>query len=214
MTVAAANVPARSALARLATERTLALASLGLVGLHVVDDNFLQPEPGMSPVDHLPGGLTQLALVVAAAWAYPRVRAGGTCGAGAPLRLLRRPRGHRVRLLLVRGQTLRRRLHRLSLPGRRFRPARDRDPDALAEPAVGRQPPPPLPAARTDLRGCGRADRDRPVPGLDRLRRHPHRAGGRPDPESRRGARGRLASRRATGSGSRAGSSPRATARP
>jgi fermentation-respiration switch protein FrsA (DUF1100 family) len=76
MTIAAANVPARSALARLATERNLALGSLGLVGLHVVDDNFLQPEPGMSPVDHLPGGLAQLALVVAAAWAYPRVRAG------------------------------------------------------------------------------------------------------------------------------------------
>jgi uncharacterized protein len=76
MTVAAANVPTRSALARLATERNLALASLGLLGLHVVDDNFLQPEPGVSPVDHLPGGLTQLALVIAAAWAYPRLRAG------------------------------------------------------------------------------------------------------------------------------------------
>ena len=76
MTVAAAHVPSRSALARLVTERRAAVASLGLVGLHVVDDNFLQPEPGMSPVDHLPGGLTQLALVVAAAWAYPRLRAG------------------------------------------------------------------------------------------------------------------------------------------
>ena len=68
---------ARSAAwSRLATERRLAVASLGLVGLHVVDDNFLQPEPGMSPADHLPGGLTQLALVVAAGWAYPRLRAG------------------------------------------------------------------------------------------------------------------------------------------
>ena len=76
MTVAAAHVPSRSALARLVTERRAAVASLGLVGLHVVDDNFLQPEPGMSPVDHLPGGLTQLALVVVAAWAYPRLRAG------------------------------------------------------------------------------------------------------------------------------------------
>jgi fermentation-respiration switch protein FrsA (DUF1100 family) len=66
----------RTALTRLATERHVALASLGLVGLHVIDDNFLQPEPGMSPADHLPGGLTQLALVVVAAWAYPRVRAG------------------------------------------------------------------------------------------------------------------------------------------
>ena len=65
-----------SALARLATERRLALVSFGLVGLHVIDDSFLQPEPGVSPADHLPGGVTQLALVVVAAWAYPRVRAG------------------------------------------------------------------------------------------------------------------------------------------
>ena len=76
MTVAATHVPSRSALARFATERRLAVASLGLVGLHVVDDNFLQPEPGMSATDHLAGGLVQLGLVAAAAWAYPRVRAG------------------------------------------------------------------------------------------------------------------------------------------
>src|SRR5688572_27550004 len=61
---------------RLATERGLFTGAVAVVGLHVVDDNFLQPEPGMSPVDHLGGGLAQLALVVAAAWAYPRVRAG------------------------------------------------------------------------------------------------------------------------------------------
>ena len=76
MTVAAAHVPSRSALARFATERRLAVASLGVVGLHVADDNFLQPEPGMSAADHLAGGLVLLALVAAAAWIYPRVRAG------------------------------------------------------------------------------------------------------------------------------------------
>jgi uncharacterized protein len=76
MNAAAAHVPSRSAVARFATERRLAVASIGLVGLHVADDNFLQPEPGMSAVDHLPGGLLQLGLVAAAAWAYPRVRAG------------------------------------------------------------------------------------------------------------------------------------------
>ena len=76
MSVAAAHVPPRSSVARLVTERSLALASIGLVGLHVVDDNFLQPEPGMSAVDHLPGGLALLALVAAGAWAYTRVRAG------------------------------------------------------------------------------------------------------------------------------------------
>ena len=76
MSVAAAHVPPRSSVARLVTERSVALASIGLVGLHVADDNFLQPEPGMSPVDHLPGGLALLALVAAGAWAYTRVRAG------------------------------------------------------------------------------------------------------------------------------------------
>ena len=76
MSVAAAHFPSRSAVAGFVTEQRLALASIGLVGLHVVDDNFLQPEPGMSAVDHLPGGLGLLALVAAAAWAYPRVRAG------------------------------------------------------------------------------------------------------------------------------------------
>ena len=76
MSVAAAHVPPRSSVARLVTERSLALASIGLVGLHVADDNFLQPEPGMSAVDHLPGGLALLALVAAGAWAYTRVRAG------------------------------------------------------------------------------------------------------------------------------------------
>jgi uncharacterized protein len=76
MTAAAAHVPPRSSVARLATERTIALTSIGVVALHVADDNFLQPEPGMSPLDHLPGGLALLALVAAGAWAYTRVRAG------------------------------------------------------------------------------------------------------------------------------------------
>ena len=76
MSVAAAPFPSRSAVLGFVTGRRLAVASIGLVGLHVVDDNFLQPEPGMSAVDHLPGGLALLALVAAGAWAYPRVRAG------------------------------------------------------------------------------------------------------------------------------------------
>jgi dienelactone hydrolase len=48
----------------------------GVVALHVVDDNFLQPNPGMSAGDHLVGGSIQLALLVAGAAAYSRVRAG------------------------------------------------------------------------------------------------------------------------------------------
>ena len=62
--------------AALRTEVGLARLGLGLVSLHVVDDNFLQPNPGTSAGDHLVSGLVPLALLVAAAIVYPRLRAG------------------------------------------------------------------------------------------------------------------------------------------
>ena len=64
------------AVAALRTETGLARVALGLGALHVVDDNFLQPEPGVSARDHLWGGLVQVALLVAFAWGYPRLRPG------------------------------------------------------------------------------------------------------------------------------------------
>jgi hypothetical protein len=48
----------------------------GLIALHVVDDNFLQPRAGTSAADHLVSGFGTLALIAGAAWAYPRVRPG------------------------------------------------------------------------------------------------------------------------------------------
>jgi uncharacterized protein len=54
----------------------VARLSLGVVGLHIVDDNFLQPEPGISPLDHFVSGLVPLAFVVAAGVAYGRLRSG------------------------------------------------------------------------------------------------------------------------------------------
>jgi hypothetical protein len=62
--------------AALRTETGLARLALGVAALHVVDDNFLQPEPGASAGDHLAGGLVQAAFFVLAAWAYPRFRPG------------------------------------------------------------------------------------------------------------------------------------------
>ena len=44
--------------------------------LHVADDNFLQPNPGVSAGDHLVSGFVPLAALLAAAAAYPRVRPG------------------------------------------------------------------------------------------------------------------------------------------
>jgi|1186.fasta_scaffold56476_2 hypothetical protein len=52
------------------------LAAVGLIALHVADDNFLQPSPGTSPGDHLVPGLVPLAVLALAAWAFPRVRPG------------------------------------------------------------------------------------------------------------------------------------------
>ncbi len=42
----------------------------------MIDDNFVQPQPGTSPGDHLVSGLVPLALLGLAAWAYPRLRGG------------------------------------------------------------------------------------------------------------------------------------------
>jgi uncharacterized protein len=52
------------------------LVFLGLIALHVVDDSFLQPQAGTSARDHLVSGLVPLAVLGAAAAAYPRLRAG------------------------------------------------------------------------------------------------------------------------------------------
>ena len=62
--------------AALRTEVGLARLALAVVSLHVVDDNFLQPNPGTSAGDHLVSGLVPLGLLVLAGVVYPRLRAG------------------------------------------------------------------------------------------------------------------------------------------
>jgi uncharacterized protein len=57
-------------------ETVLFLVAIAAIAVHVVDDNFVQPEPGMSAGDHLVSGLVPLALLALAAWAYPRLRGG------------------------------------------------------------------------------------------------------------------------------------------
>jgi uncharacterized protein len=54
----------------------LFILGIALIALHVVDDSFLQPQPGTSAPDHLYSGLIPLVILGLAAWAYPRVRAG------------------------------------------------------------------------------------------------------------------------------------------
>ncbi len=57
-------------------ETVLFFVAIALIALHVLDDNYLQPQPGMSPGDHVVSGLVPLALLGLAAWAYPRLRGG------------------------------------------------------------------------------------------------------------------------------------------
>ncbi len=58
------------------SETVFARVAIGVVALHVLDDNFLQPNPGTSAGDHLASGLVPLAILVVLAWLYPRLRAG------------------------------------------------------------------------------------------------------------------------------------------
>jgi uncharacterized protein len=55
----------------------LFLGAVGLIALHVIDDSFLQPQPGTSAGDHLVSGLVPLAGLALAALAYPRLPGGG-----------------------------------------------------------------------------------------------------------------------------------------
>jgi uncharacterized protein len=73
MTTPAPPQPRRGGTSR---ETVLFWIALALVALHVIDDNYLQPQPGMAPGDHVVSGLVPLALIGLAAWAYPRLRGG------------------------------------------------------------------------------------------------------------------------------------------
>jgi uncharacterized protein len=57
-------------------ERALVLLAVGLIAMHIVDDSFVEPQPGTSAADHLVSGLVPLAVLALAAFAYPRARAG------------------------------------------------------------------------------------------------------------------------------------------
>ena len=90
-------------LAAVRTESGLFLLGTGVVALHVLDDNFLQPNPGTSASDHLVSGLVPLALLVAAAVALrpaprrrPR-RRSRSCSASSACSPARRPSTTRER---------------------------------------------------------------------------------------------------------------------
>jgi hypothetical protein len=54
----------------------LARLAIGVVAIHVADDNFLQPQPGTSAGDHLVSGLVPIAVLIGAGLFYEYVCAG------------------------------------------------------------------------------------------------------------------------------------------
>src|SRR5512133_1609712 len=75
------------ALAAARSETMLARLGLGAIALHVLDDNFLQPQPGTSAGDHLVSGLVPFAVLLLVAAAYPRLRPGLRASLAAALGL-------------------------------------------------------------------------------------------------------------------------------
>jgi uncharacterized protein len=50
--------------------------AIAVIALHVLDDSFVQRQPGTSAGDHLVSGLVPLTVLALAAWGYPRLKAG------------------------------------------------------------------------------------------------------------------------------------------
>jgi uncharacterized protein len=57
-------------------ETALFLVAVGVIAIHVIDDSFVQPNPGTSAGDHLVSGVVPLAVLGLAAGLFPRVRGG------------------------------------------------------------------------------------------------------------------------------------------
>ena len=72
------NDPSRDGmLLRMTSTTRLFRLAIAVIGLHIADDNFLQPEAGTSAGDHLVSGLVPLALLALAAWGFPRLPGAG-----------------------------------------------------------------------------------------------------------------------------------------
>ena len=71
MSIAAEHVAGRQRLRErlraITLDTTLAVSGLVAIAIHVLDDNFFQPQPGASPLDHRVSGLVPVPVVSGAA---------------------------------------------------------------------------------------------------------------------------------------------------
>ena len=77
-----------AALGNSGRETRLAVAAIAAIALHVLDDNFFQPQAGTSGTAHLVSGLVPLAALVGFAAAYAHLRAGLRAAIAIPVGLL------------------------------------------------------------------------------------------------------------------------------
>src|SRR3954454_196774 len=77
MTVVAAPTAPRALIrSRFRAQHVVARGAFALIAVHLVDDYFLQPEPGSPALGHLASGLVPLALILCSAALYVRPRSG------------------------------------------------------------------------------------------------------------------------------------------
>jgi uncharacterized protein len=88
MSVAARTALRQAVRSRVWAETVAARLALGVIALHVVDDNFLQPQPGTSAGDHLVSGLVPIAVLAVAAVVYQPLRAGARAAIAITLGIL------------------------------------------------------------------------------------------------------------------------------
>ena len=68
-------------------DATIAVTAIVVIAVHVLDDNFLQPQPGTQAADHLVSGLVPLSALLVCAIAYSSLRAGLRAAIAIPLGL-------------------------------------------------------------------------------------------------------------------------------
>jgi uncharacterized protein len=69
-------------------ETTLAVTGFVAIAVHILDDNFSQPQPGTAADDHLVSGLVPAAVFLGAAALYARLRAGARAALALALGVL------------------------------------------------------------------------------------------------------------------------------
>lgn len=73
---------------KLSREYVVFLSCVGLIALHVIDDSFLQPQPGTSAADHLVSGFVPLTVLAVTTLVFPSSRAGVRAAIALPLGVL------------------------------------------------------------------------------------------------------------------------------